>query len=506
MKLYALIKFGESQTRFTISCGTGSKSFKWLGNVASQRFSTCVPNGSLRRMEALCSGSDNAQHQTKSITTPLGDSPHPSELLQDHLHDGDEVVIELYDVLSINNVTQTAMPSPWTTMAYSLSQYHLNSDMGARSLDEDGEESEGESVSATSESNFSLENIAKSQAHINFVKVLLKSQQIDIHKVDRAVEKIWPKVEKALSKVNPRHIPIIKSTFADYWDLLKDVYDSYAGNDNVLTKENYLAFIEDSGIFPLLQSNSKGILIYNRTCVHASCTPAEFKLDCFLVSLLFAAQLKYNDTLDPRNSLSTAYDAVERIVSEHLVPLAHKLECLSVLKSAFFSDECMMKIRFCYDNLQDIFGKSAAKLRDVPSTITVKEFSELLYNAGLLEAQNEEERCKQLLSEVRIGTLYGREVEFVESKADASYETPMTEFTFAEFVEAVARAAYYQHMKVQSKAMEEYQESIMTSAIIEQMIRGIVAMADFALGKNVRAQSSKDKKPKPQRRKEQEAK
>ena len=68
--------------KFEISVGAGDKTFKWLGNTASQRFATQDPNGALRRRDPVRRGmSKFSSYQSIEVTLPTGQTPHPSALL-----------------------------------------------------------------------------------------------------------------------------------------------------------------------------------------------------------------------------------------------------------------------------------------------------------------------------------------------------------------------------------------------------------------------------------------
>lgn len=499
MKVEAIIRFGDHQRTFVIPCGTGNKSFKWLGNVSSQRFAMATPNGILRRREQLCSGSDAAQYQARHVKLHNGDIPNPTELLIDRLHDGDVVQVELCDVLAVHQLSSSAQPSNWTTMAYSVSQGHLDNDLGNQTMDDDAEESD---VDSNIGSDFGFDNTLKMDSHVNFIKIMLKSQQINTRAVEVAVDRHIPVISRALPRLLSNQIPPVRGALIAQWDLLNDIFTSYTGEDDRMSKENYLCLVEDAGLFPATSSAMKGTLVYQRTCAHCNATPTTFDLDCFLVSLLLAAQLKYNDTLDPAVTVSDCADALERILRDYLLPLAHRLDCLSVLKSAFFSDDCLIKIRYHYDTLQDLFTRIAAKLRDVPTTINAAELTDTLYHAGLSLTHNagDQEKCRQLLQEVRKGSIYGRNVDILSADFHAA-DYPLTEFTFSEFIEVIARAAYYQHAKAVGKSDESI-GSADANAIVQEMVRGVVAVSDYALGKTVRSASGKhDKRSKQANRK-----
>lgn len=56
MKVNVKVVHEDHSREFEIACGTGeNKSFKWLTNVACQRFSLAAPNGALRHRDHVSS-------------------------------------------------------------------------------------------------------------------------------------------------------------------------------------------------------------------------------------------------------------------------------------------------------------------------------------------------------------------------------------------------------------------------------------------------------------------
>eukprot|EP00981_Chlorochromonas_danica_P009577 scaffold2752_cov179-Ochromonas_danica.AAC.7 len=498
MKILALIKFDDQERTFIIPCGTGNKTFKWLGNVASQRFAQATPVGTLRRREQLCSGSDSHQFQAMSIKTLLGEMPNPNEFLVDHLHDGDEVIIELCSVLPVDSTSSSAKPSTWSTMAYSISQSNLRSSYEGKAGEDEGEDSDGESLAGSDIGGSGADGVVKVDSHINFMKLLLKSQQVNLRAVEKEVEAHIPYIQKALPRLMASQLSLVRSTLIAHWDMLLDLFAAYAAEEKHITKDNFFLFVEDSGIFSVLENATQSLLVFNRTCSHCDISPNTFDFDCFLVSLLLAAQLKFNDTMDPKINVGNCSNALKRVFDDHLLSLAHRLDCLSVLKQSFFSDEVMLKIRYHYDTLQDLFMKNAVKLRDVPTV-------NILHMSGIMPNQHAQDidRCRHLLLEVRKGSIHGRIVDILTAVEGgnmdfAEKDYPASELTFAEFVECVARANYYQNAKNTNtnKSTDESQPESTGEAgsVKDLMIRGITLVADFALGKTLKRTSSKERR------------
>jgi hypothetical protein len=86
MKIKVKARFGDYERTFEISCGSGdNKTFKWLGNVISQRFAQCVPNGTLRHRDHFRGTTQEAQHTCSEIRFQDGQMPHPTAIISDFL-------------------------------------------------------------------------------------------------------------------------------------------------------------------------------------------------------------------------------------------------------------------------------------------------------------------------------------------------------------------------------------------------------------------------------------
>lgn len=539
MKIQVTIRVGEQQKTFEIPCGVGDKSFKWLGQVASQRYAMSAPNGHLRRREDFCGATERVQFQATSITVPSGEVPYPTEMLTDYLRDGDLVVVELCDRQAVDNMSGAPRSTHYATLAYSISQEHLNSDLAlsgyvsgsddesktgnmspSRSTMKSGDRVGTPSRPGTgSNASSSAQQLIEKQSKVNYMRVVLKSQLLDDKRISNVVDQHWAVVQAALPLLKPSEHAPIRNTYARHWDLLKDLFKKYTNKKAEVEREQFMSLIEDANIFPVIQLATQSSLIFSRTCKHANSETINFAY--FLLSLIFCAQLKYNDTLDPRVASATASQAVEQLVTQNLLPLARRLDCLSIFKTAFNSDDCLAKVRDHYDTLQQAFDKIATKIRDIPSTITVEEVAELFYQSTLLNEKNEIEKVKSYLQDIREGTIFGRDIDIDESNQE---EYPISEMTFAEFVEITTRAGYAYYSKNPTAAagnatpgnntassanlssspskqdgIDYFTADQFQTQIIEYFISGAAAVCDFATGRKVRPPPvTKDRKGKKQ--------
>lgn len=433
MKIKAKLVYDSHERVFFIPCGAGDKSFKWLGMVASSRYSTAAPNGHLRRREELCAISERAQYQATSIILASGESPHPNETLNEYLREGDEVTIQLCNTLNIDGETGTPAPSMWGSMAYSTSAVNINPYMSGSLDSMDSEDENADERASTREANL----ISKSNAE--FMRIVLASQMINTKAVANVVKTKWSPVAKHIPLLTDNESVLVEQIFAANWGKLLDLFANYAPEGN-MNREEFLTFMEDSDVFKVINAKALAVRIYTKTCKLLNVDHTSFDLSSLLVALLLCAQAKYNDTLVKNNKCKNSYDALNELFTLNFVPLARRLQLASVLKDDFVSDECLSKLRAFYTELQVIFDKHAAKYRDIPTTIPLNDLTELLKGCQLIDAK-ETHRVKIWHDEVRNGRLtFGREAD-VAPEAEA--EPLLTsELTFPEFIEVIARAGY----------------------------------------------------------------
>ena len=63
------IEFGTIVSEIDLACGSGAKSFKWLGLTAAARFASRAPHGTRRRREASSITANNVAYMPLEIVT-----------------------------------------------------------------------------------------------------------------------------------------------------------------------------------------------------------------------------------------------------------------------------------------------------------------------------------------------------------------------------------------------------------------------------------------------------
>jgi hypothetical protein len=477
MKIKVIVKFDDHERHFFVACGTGEKTFKWLGNVASQRYAQAIPNGNLRRREDFCGVTDGAQFHTLNIVLPTGSTASPMEIINEHLHDEDTVILELGSRLPIDNKTGTPKHTQFANLAYTTSQEKFSSFDNEEGDEESyfGNRTASEMSAAMSKTSLGSptsppESVSiPMNAKANFMRVLLKSQTLNEPKISKELEKHWKIIESIIKLIKRDDIPHIKTTFFQHWDLLIDIFEFYSSNNpnhhsNVaatlaptnggapvnpiaalsfttnyyqqivttyrLEKNDFINLVEDCNIFPAIQLTSQVNLIYQRTCqllsaYYSSSSSSSqktapmttFNFTGFLLSLLLTAQLKYNDTLDAKMVSSHSYESIDRLIVTNFVHLGKHINCRSLLKREFLTVPFLSKIKDNYQVLHSNFDKMVMKSKDIPLTISIEDVTELAYNSSLLMKKDDYDFIKLILLEIRKGNIHGRSMDDIPSES-----------------------------------------------------------------------------------------
>jgi hypothetical protein len=502
MKIKVIVRFGEFERIFQIPCGSGDKTFKWLGNIASQRYALAAPNGILRSREDYCGVTEKVQYMATRILLSSGETPKPHELLHDSLRDDDVIVVELSNTVPIKKLSGAPNTSEWSSLAYSASQTQLQYMLDVQEEEvADDSDNNGEFESGDDESVISTEKLTEKTSRINFIKLMLKSQLLNVKELNRQVESVYSKLEGNLKLLKPLEHEGMKELLQDYWDILKDLFHAFQvtsegvnqnNNTNTMDMDHFVAFLDEANIFPAVILIQQAHLIFQHTISYFPKNGQLLYFDGFLLALILTAQLKFNDTVHTRGVEAKALHTVNlspnttrianqpsilwkshssikdfrRLLRDHCLPLARRFECYSYLRNAFVSDNCLLRIRDHYEILQAEFDKESMKTKDFPTTITIESMCDLLHHCELestISTPATINKIRLLLAEVRQGSIFGREacidngeydVKMSGSSANNSsnnnsqqFVFPEQEFSFPEFVEAIARAGYYHFSK-----------------------------------------------------------
>jgi hypothetical protein len=447
MKLKVRVSLDRENERiFDVAVGIGDKTFKWLSLVASQRYALASPAGGLRRREEYRGATERAQHHAREIILPDGEVPHPSAIISDFLHDGEEVVIILIDVMKIDPKTSSGKRSNWSTVAFTT-QGNLS---GSQVVDEDDdgwyeEDSidEGESVDVE------IEEMAlnqKIQSSAKFLNICYKSQMLNRKKLAHELETDWIKfVKSSMPNLSEMQSDALKDVFEKYWAILQAVYIHFSTMTppGSMPLDNFLQFLSECSIFPHRDIPSVGARIYKKIC-KALNVENTFNFGCILPALILCAQSRHNDTFEKNSSVQTSHDALEEIFIKNIVPLAEKMEMPMYLKEIFCSDKSLHAIRRFHDPLFLVFTKYANKAKDMSVSIPIQQMSECLFESGLLP-EGSLSVTEELFQQVKSGAIFGRAI-----GQPGDDIIPDDEFTFPEFIEVCALAGFKKWKSIDS--------------------------------------------------------
>ena len=435
MKLKVKVVFGGNERTFSIPCGTGNKTIKWLGIVASQRYSNAAPNGSLRRRDDFCGITENTQYQVEHVYLPDGKIAHPGIMIFDSdLKDGDMVTVKLCSRLAVHNNTGTPTKTKWALLAFSTSNIenpYLNStrsELCGHEVESDGEAEV--LIGAENKVAFAL-----IQAKAKFMRIILQSQMINEKKLAHKLDTVWPKIESGIPRLKSDDVAPLKKVLLANWDMLQDLFEFYVEGP-YMTQEKLAVFIDDAELFPAYDTAHQCAKIFGRTCNYARVDEHHFDFTCLIIALFLAAQVKYNDTLEAGADALSSYAAMDELFVFNFVPLAERHQLQSVLKYAFCSDECLASLRPLNDDLQTVFNRYATRTQDIPVSVSLEDITEILCYAGMVTDGTDTTLARSLYTQVRKSTIFGNDAERVSGAP--------VEVSFPEFVEMVARAGFQQ--------------------------------------------------------------
>lgn len=440
MKLKVRVSLDRENERiFDVAVGMGDKTFKWLSLVASQRYALASPAGGLRRREEYRGATERAQHHAREIILPDGEVPHPSAIISDFLHDGEEVVIILINSMKIDPKTCSGKRSNWSTIAFTA-QGNLHGSQVVDEDDDDGwyeEDSIGEGETVALEIEEMTLN-QKMQSSAKFLNICYKSQMLNRKKLAHELETDWIKfVKSSMPNLSEMQSDAFKDIFERYWAILKAVYLHFSTMTppGSMPLDNFQQFLSECSIFPHLEIPSASVRIHKKIC-KALKVGDIFTFGCILPALILCAQARHNDTFEKNSSVQTSHDALEEIFVKNIVPLAEKMEMPMFLKEIFCSDKSLHAIRRFHDPLFLVFTKYANRAKDMSVSIPIQQMSECLFESGLLP-EGSLSITEELFEQVKSGTIFGR----AESQPGDDI-IPDNEFTFPEFIEVCALAGF----------------------------------------------------------------
>jgi len=464
MKVNVRAIYDKTEVVFEVPIGMGDKSFKWLGNVVCSRFAQSAPNGGLRRRDAARRGaSDKANHQAVEMALIDGQIPHPLALLYDFVRDGDEVLVHLVDAQAINHDGSGAPTSTeWATLAYGNGMAKKNGESS-----EEGKEGSRAAPKVAAKVVAEHEVIYSEEQQLGraqFVRLLLKSQMLNPILIRSQVETAWTTVRTALPAIGagPGTENGLISLVCEHWDSLFEVYSYFSkkythtapekGKPKELSQEGFYQLLTEMNLFEPHILKKLYSRVFARACAATSKSGgAALSMPGLIVAILLCAQTKYNDTLTSDNEITTPNAALDDILNNYLTAFTERFEMRSMLKTIFVSTQFLNQLREWHGELFAVFNKYAGRSRELPSSISYRDLTDCLYDAGLtVPAETdtkgnpisfEYDTVAALLTHVRQGSIHGRHL--VTASASSRRGglpddiIPDNEFTYPEMIEAI---------------------------------------------------------------------
>lgn len=463
MKVNVRVMYDKQEVVFEVPIGMGDKSFKWLGNVVCSRFSAAAPMGALRRRDDVRRGtSDRASHQAVEMCLADGQIPHPLALLYDFVQDGDEVKVHLVDSQPVNADGSGGPERPeWASLAYG----DISKIKGLGENTNELENKSNQTVKIEGEHDHHY-NIRQQNSRAQFVRILLKSQMINPALVRSRVEAVWPTVRQALPALAPFEHEM-QLLVCEHWDCLVETFEYFSKTHThgqasnaplMLSQEGFYQFLIELNLFDKKMLKSIYVRLFAKACAVSNKSGSPLlPLSGLIISLMLCAQTKYNDTFSTENNVTTAIDGLKDIFVHFLPVVTERYEMRSMLKSVFISTHFLNQLREWHDELFAVFNKYAGRSRELPSSINYKDFTEALFDAGLVMAAEydtkgnpmsfEHDTVGALLKQVHKGSIFGRSLPSEEKSSSSTSGlpddiVPDNEFTYPEMVEAVCIQAF----------------------------------------------------------------
>jgi hypothetical protein len=528
MKINVRVIFDKREVMYEIPVGMGDKTFKWLGMVACNRFSSSCPGGALRRRDPVRRGiNPEATHQPVEMALPDGQIPHPHALIYDFLADGEEVKVHLVDSQELSREDGTPTYTKWSKIAFN-SKINNNDDNG----NEDEEENLGSSTRASAFNDIGnngdieqgeSEHVYTQQqknGRAQFMRLLFKSQMVNTRAVEESVRSTWTIVKKAMPKLDKGIENELIQVYCDNWETFTELFHYFTkitnGPNGRLPKEGFYRLLSEAKVFPNDILTNLYVRIYDRALTSTDRNESCLSLGGLMVAMILIAQTKYNDTYtvdDESYSYNSigAGPALKDILENYFLIVSERCEMISMLKNVFMSTDNLNQLREWHDELFACFNKYASRTKELPSSINYKDFTEMLYDASLTEAaevdqkgnviSHEYDTAAALLESVRQGLIHGRPIvsgsgsgssgSSSEEKQGGEETTtnsnsksnlpddviPDDEFTYPEMVEAICRHAFNRFRGTKpdpDTGIVDYMDYIGDLSVMDCFVKGLV--------------------------------
>jgi hypothetical protein len=402
MKLTVTVHIAEDEFRvYTVLCGDGDKTFKWLVSAVSSRYA-----------EESC-----AQFQASGITLNGTAIEDPMGLVSS-LSNGDEVVVALQRDFEVD-AAGIPILSEWSKRAY-VAGYVAPAGVVPGSL-------------RSSESKGAM------RSKVEFVRATMLPQLLNWTIIGHEVHTLWPTVMAFLSKISYDDELELKEITSKNFLVIQEMYHEFSSKGHMSVSE-FINLIEATAIF---RKDSIEISKDTYEFISKSQVTETFGLASFIAALLIISKVRYNDTFEngQLHRISLGY---QQVIHKGIRPLAVVKDSMerncfkSLFREVFSSEKFLAKLSPLRKDLLAVFEKEQRMdclLLEMPMLQRILNDSKLVLET------------KGLLQIIENGCIYGRVISpDSESKLvrdDSDLEQIVEDsLVFPEFVEALCRAAY----------------------------------------------------------------
>ena len=271
-----------------------------------------------------------------------------------------------------------------------------------------------------------------------FMRIILKSQMLDFAAIRIKVMDQWKRISKNIEMDEEEQEKLV-NVFVDNWDMLNEIHERFGTDHNgqkVLLSEDWRKVLDESRIF----SEADLDIYCSRILKTAHAYTAKDKnslpaLDVagFMMALVLIAQTCYNDRYDKNSNKLTPSQSTRKIFTDNIFRTAERYEMKCMLKEHFSSEENLNNLKEWRDELFDVFNKYAGRTKELPTSISYKDFTDMLWDAKLIDAVEtdtkgnpvsfEMDTAAALLESVRSGTITGRPAVDEEAKKRVIFRT-----------------------------------------------------------------------------------
>ena len=256
MKILARVLCDGEETVYTIPCGAGNNSIKWLALSSSQRYAEDVP----------------VQLRPSALTLN-GRTLDPRASIKDTLTDGDEVVVTLQFQVNVDPFGNP-VDSSWARAAFSRREGYL--------LDEKVEESQSQQE---------LEESRRSK--VEFIRTTMSQQMLNWKEITHEVEVLWPSVTQAFPSLTSSHSKKLNEICVREFLLLEEIFRRTAA-DGTLHLSEFESLLSDAAIFSKEQILSVGKRLFMRVAQILQAESESLSLSGYISLLLLTSQVRFN--------------------------------------------------------------------------------------------------------------------------------------------------------------------------------------------------------------------